>query len=834
MPRYFLTRIKVEGFRGINNEGDPLELSFRPDGVNSVFAVNANGKSSLFEALSYAIRGDIPKLTAMQAQEHPEHYYCNRFHSGNRATIGLAFEPDDGSGATIEICIERDGAGQRTVSSPTGHPDPEAFLSSLDQDFALLDYTTFARFMEDTPLQRGRSFSALLGLSDYSDMRQSLQAASDTRAINSDLAVKVIEAEIRTAQTALRQQLATLRQSFEHVTGNPLEDVEKLEEYAAAIVTALAGVDILKPQIEGKDLQDVDFDAVKETIRKAEGGEKRQELERAVSSIARLEALGEPEDANVTAEQEALSTLLNERDGHLASTRGDLFKRLFQAAETVIKEGAWSEDAKCPLCESDLDHSIREHIEVQLQQYQAVAEKNKKIEKNWAGANWVQRLSALENAEVMGVQPDMRLSAGLAQRADSGELSQGDFKAAKARLAELEKTLSQSLVTLRGTKAALEKELPRSLVQLTEQVEYGRQFNETLHLYTQKKEEESAARSRLGIRERWREFISGSATAFANAEAALSRTTLSAIEGPYKSMFGQIMNVGDVVPDLQRAADREDLKVQLSDFHGQSDLSAQALLSESYRNALAISVFLAAAVKHSAAPRFLVLDDVTSSFDSGHQFNLMELIRTGLQQPKNADGLQFIILSHDGLLQKYFDRHSNEGGWQHHTLQGSPPMGAILTQTQDANRLKVNIDTMLNAGQVTQAYPLIRQYLEFKLGQIIRKVDIPVPIDFAIKDQNKVVSNSLGAITEAVNLQQSAGTLVLDAQQVADLQGAHVPALIGNWVSHYETGSTASFSAPMLQGVMQSIDQLSECFRFDHTAGGSTSRRWYRSLSRRI
>ena len=34
----------------------------------------------------------------------------------------------------------------------------------------------------------------------------------------------------------------------------------------------------------------------------------------------------------------------------------------------------------------------------------------------------------------------------------------------------------------------------------------------------------------------------------------------------------------------------------------------------------------------------------------------MELIRTKLQQPNNPNGLQFIILSHDGLLEKYFDR----------------------------------------------------------------------------------------------------------------------------------------------------------------------------------
>ncbi len=34
------------------------------------------------------------------------------------------------------------------------------------------------------------------------------------------------------------------------------------------------------------------------------------------------------------------------------------------------------------------------------------------------------------------------------------------------------------------------------------------------------------------------------------------------------------------------------------------------------------------AAKHSGTPRFVVLDDVTSSFDAGHQYFLMELVRT--------------------------------------------------------------------------------------------------------------------------------------------------------------------------------------------------------------
>ena len=55
----------------------------------------------------------------------------------------------------------------------------------------------------------------------------------------------------------------------------------------------------------------------------------------------------------------------------------------------------------------------------------------------------------------------------------------------------------------------------------------------------------------------------------------------------------------------------------------------------------------------------MVLDDVTSSFDAGHQFSLIDTVRTKLRfgAPNGLPGgLQFIILSHDTSLEKYFDR----------------------------------------------------------------------------------------------------------------------------------------------------------------------------------
>ena len=96
-----------------------------------------------------------------------------------------------------------------------------------------------------------------------------------------------------------------------------------------------------------------------------------------------------------------------------------------------------------------------------------------------------------------------------------------------------------------------------------------------------------------------------------------------------------------------------------------------------------------------------------------------------------------------------------------------------------------------------------------------------------------MVSSCLEAIGAAIELQKRATTIVLDAQQQADIDTTLVPALVGNWVSHYETASGASLTPPVLKGVLQTIDNFADCFRYDDVSTGNVQRKWYRSLDTR-
>jgi hypothetical protein len=829
MGRHFLKRVRIEGFRGINNEGDPLELRFDPGKVNSVFAVNGTGKSSIFEALAYAIRGTVPKLDELSAAEKPEKYYVNKFHGGALATIELEFVSDDTVAQSTVIIVTRDEAGTRTVASPSGNSDPEGFLASLDEAFALLDYQDFSRFIDESPLNRGRSFSALLGLSEYSDLRQSLRSAADTRALDTDLELNILAVRAQGFEQSATTALGRLQTSFQQLVGIALTDLGDLDSYAVQARDALAGVPLIAEKV-GTSLGETDFDDIFASIRTAEGGKERLELSALIQDVQALTALARSDSPQLGLD--SVKTGVEELNTLLEQTRGGHSKHLYDAASIVLNSNEWTSPDICPLCESHLDRTIDQIVDEQIQRYSAVTLKITEIQTLWSASPIPPWLRRLEDSNLLDVED--KVSGVLSGKVADGTLSLGDVERAEARVEELAKKREDLLATKSNRRADLEKSLPPSLVRLTEQVEAGRLFNAALDDYTTSTAAYDTTSRTLDLRQRWAAFITTVAKDFAEAETKMTSAKIAGISATYKSMFENLMFAKDIIPELKRHDQREDLHVHLSDFHGLHNVSARALLSESYRNALAISVFLAAALQHQGAPRFIVLDDVTSSFDSGHQLNLMELIRTRLQYGAASDGLQFVVFSHDGQLEKYFDRLDGEGDWTHQRLQGSPPLGNVMSQNQDGNRLRKTATDFLDAGQVREAQPLMRQYLEFKLLQVIRKVSIPVPIDFAMKDHMRMVSNCLDAISSAIDMTDKAGLLILEAPQLSAIRTTYVPAIVGNWVNHYETASGASLSPAMLKSVLQAIDEFCECFKWDEVqTDGSTKQLWYKSLSKK-
>lgn len=831
MSRYFLASAAIEGFRGINNDGDPLVLKFKHDAVNSVHAPNGVGKSSIFEALHFALHGTVPRLEGMQDAEQGASYIVNKFHPAQQATVALVFKSDNGT-PDVSITVTRTAAGGRVVTSPSGHADPDSFLADLCEDFVLVDYPRFASLVDCSALERGRSFASLVGMSRYSQLRQALDGAKNTRNINGDLGLSTLDTEVTAENRALgvvEQRILAAHQEVTGVAGGQMADTAALK---AQVTAGLAGIALFTPLLANASVMDFDFDAAEKIVDQEEGGAARKTLDGLNTAVTTLGGL--QVSAAELAEIDALVTAAKARDDAMRKVGAASLHALLKSALSVVNSADWHDPKVCPVCEKAGDGPLQDQLEAKIALYDEADQLDAELKRQVQSAGCVGKLRQLEEQARLGVVDADRIAPVLTLAARQSSVSTADLERAKDALGALEAKRVDVLTAINAEIATLQAGLPPSLVAVTRTLGQAKQFRDAMNEYERTLPALAAKRAKLAKLNRWKTFITNVAGQFATAESALANARITDIQASCQELFGHLVRGGpDVRPTLNRAQNTEQVDLKLADFFGLPNQSARALLSESYRNAVAASIFMAAATRQQGVPRFMVLDDVTSSFDAGHQFSLMDTIRTKLRfGAANGlpGGLQFIILSHDTSLEKYFDRLNGTTEWNHQKLQGMPPRGRLMIATQQADRLKAQAEQYLNAGQIDIGEPFVRQYLEYKLGQIITRLEVPVPPDYATRGDKRTLSTYVDAITAAVALYQAAGRCVLSAQQVADLQNHHMPSIMANYVSHYETGAGNPFNAYALLGVLQSVDALADCFCWTDPA--NNQRKYYRRLDR--
>ena len=831
MSRYFLSSASIEGFRGINNDGDPLVLKFKHDAVNSVHAPNGVGKSSIFEALHFALHGTVPRLEGMQDAEQGASYIVNKFHPAQQATVALVFKSDDGT-PDVSIAVTRTAAGGRVVTSPSGHADPDSFLADLCEDFVLVDYPRFASLVDCSALERGRSFASLVGMSRYSQLRQALDGAKNTRNINSDLGLSTLDTEVTAENRALGAVEQRILAAYQEVTGAAGGQMTDTAALKAQVTGGLAGIALFTPLLADASVMDLDFDAAERIVDQEEGGAARKTLDGLNAAVTTLGGL--QVSAAELAEIDALVTAAKARDDAMRKVGAASLHALLKDALAVVNSADWHDPKVCPVCEKAGDGPLQDQLEAKIALYDEADQLDAELKRQVQSAGSIGKLRQLEEQARLGVAEADRIAPVLTLAARQSSVSTADLERAKDALGALEAKRVDVLAAVNTEIVTLQASLPPSLVAVTRTLGQAKQFRDAMNEYERTLPALAAKRAKLAKLNRWKTFITNIAGQFASAESALANARITDIQASCQELFGHLVRGGpDVRPTLNRAQNTEQVDLKLADFFGLPNQSARALLSESYRNAVAASIFMAAATRHQGVPRFMVLDDVTSSFDAGHQFSLMDTIRTKLRfGAANGlpGGLQFIILSHDTSLEKYFDRLNGTTEWNHQKLQGMPPRGRLMIAAQQADRLKAQAEHYLNAGQIDIGEPFVRQYLEYKLGQIITRLEIPVPPDYATRGDKRTLSTYVDAITAAVALYKAAQRCVLSAQQITDLQNHHLPSIMANYVSHYETGAGNPFNAYALLGVLQSVDALADCFCWTDPA--DNQRKYYRRLDR--
>lgn len=712
--------------------------------------------------------------------------------------------------------------GQRTVTAEQG-VDGDALLADLNREFVLLDAQTFQSFIEDKALDRGRTFAGLLGLARYSALRQELQALSYTRTFNNHFDTATGKTRKANADHIIASTKSAIATDYESLVKMPFDASLDHATWTGHCHAALRGIEVLRIHCEGKLFDNIDIDDCIKSVASAEGGKDKarhlevMRLEQALASgLAQL-----PDEAAF----ETLLALVSQRDNALKATAGEMLSELYKLAEQVMSDCTWADPAQCPLCDKDDGTSVLDVVRAKLGQYNFVEAATSSMIEQWQSGGW----SSIETlgAKVL-LEPELDRLKQLVLIGGDGILNIAEMEELTALIRTISARCENSGTELKKEREALEKILPPSLVAVTAAVETARRIQKNLAVLEEAEKISKMEFVRETHLDRLKKFLDKASSTFADAESTMAADRLKRVQPLCQQMFANIMHT-PVLPALDKPSGREDLGIKLAEFWSLKNVSAQALLSESYRNAFAVSVYLAAASLYGGAPGFIVLDDVTSSFDAGHQHFLIEIIRSAFARPLTAAGPQMIILSHDTLLEKLFNKHSSGAGWHHQRLEGTAQT-AVLLQSGAVNNVKNSTIDLLNVGRADEAASRIRMYLEYRLSEVIDKCRIPVPMDMVFNEDKRMAGAMLDAIETAVKLHQKAGDLILELVQVSGLN-LHSATIVGNYLSHWSSGQAQGYSAPALLGVVKAIDDFVDCFRYEPKPGDP--KKFYRSLSQK-
>ena len=169
-------------------------------------------------------------------------------------------------------------------------------------------------------------------------------------------------------------------------------------------------------------------------------------------------------------------------------------------------------------------------------------------------------------------------------------------------------------------------------------------------------------------------------------------------------------------------------------FHGKEIFSPKKFLSESHINCLGLSLFLSSVKLFNKKAKFVILDDVISSFDKTHRYRFFQLLL------EKFSDYQLIVLTHE---KDWFDLVASEAkglGWHVNSTSWSEDEGIQIKLPLVTFREK--IDKKINESEEEGLGNLLRIYTE----NILKELSSLLGAEFAFRFNEKNEERTLNEL----------------------------------------------------------------------------------------
>jgi len=239
--------------------------------------------------------------------------------------------------------------------------------------------------------------------------------------------------------------------------------------------------------------------------------------------------------------------------------------------------------------------------------------------------------------------------------------------------------------------------------------------------------------------------------------------------------FYQYMNPGELFEEIKIVTMGEDDELNgiTIEFKYKNTWVSppQKYFSESHLNCFGICFFFASVIAFNKENKFLLLDDVISSFDTNHRKRFADLLFEKFSE------YQIILLTHEEQWYQYVRQLARKKSWIINEIKWSEAKGTHLDESP--TDLKEFIEANIGSGNVAALGNPIRRYLEHTLKNICFNLEVRMSFRYNEVNEKRMPDEMISELRSKIKNVSS--ELQLKVPIIDRLTNS---AIFGNLLSH--------------------------------------------------
>lgn len=618
-------------------------------------------------------------------------------------------------------------------------------------------YQYLTDFIDNTKGEKLKYLSDIIGYSEVTKKKEVLQKSYNS--IKSEIRNQNFEAQITTQKQVLIEKIGAAISQEQNLT-------EKINE-------------IIKPLKTGIEVKSVeDIDKVLEHIKEPINNKLVKQLNFQENSNIVLNTLkGEIEfiDGEYVKYYNEFEKIANDVQSIMQTFLGELLK-----TGDLVLEKKYHKEATCPLClqPKNIDE-LRAEIAGRLKKIEESSKQKAAFDKAKQMVDNIstERLKRLETI----------LSDNLINEEANKALKSG-FTALKEKALAYQNASAMKVTS--GNKISKSEEVKYSI----NDFKFQKQINERIKQIqeTLKKDNSTVLYSNISaskdaflkikyfekqkvILEKQRKSLEFIYNEFVKKQKEGLENFISTFSGKINEFY-QYMNPGEPFQEIKIVTIGEDdelngITIEYK-YNDKWVSPPQKYFSESHLNGFGLSFFLASVEAFNENNKFIVLDDVISSFDSNHRKRFADLLFEKFSKR------QIILLTHE---REWFSNIvtplAKQKGWLINEIRWSDKKGAYIDESP--YELKELIESTIAEGISDNLGNPIRRYLEHSLKEICFHLDVKVSFRFNIVNEKRMPDELLNELKSRIKDK----SLELK-EKIPVIERVSGSSLLGNLLSH--------------------------------------------------